>query len=56
MLMKPSHKSEIYNLPAIHQDPFDRALIAQATVEELALVSTDAAMGQYASERLRVVQ
>jgi PIN domain nuclease of toxin-antitoxin system len=54
--LRASHVAEIYNLNAIHQDPFDRALIAQATVEDLALVSIDAVIGQYASERLRVVQ
>jgi PIN domain nuclease of toxin-antitoxin system len=43
-------------LPAIHQDPFDRALIAQAIVEGLKLVTTDTAIGQYAGQRLRVVR
>jgi PIN domain nuclease of toxin-antitoxin system len=39
----------------IHQDPFDRALIGQATVEGLALVTTDREIAKYASERFRVV-
>ena len=56
MPLRPSHVAEIWNLQAIHQDPFDRALIAQATVEDLVLVSVDAAIGQYTCGRLRVVQ
>jgi len=53
--LRPDHISEIYNLEPIHQDPFDRALIAQATVEDLTLVTTDALISQYASERFRVL-
>ena len=56
MPLRAAHVAEIHNLHAIHQDPFDRALIAQATVEDLALVTTDAVIGRYAGERLRVVQ
>jgi PIN domain nuclease of toxin-antitoxin system len=53
--LRPDHISEIYNLEPIHQDPFDRALIAQATIEDLTLVTTDALISQYASERFRVL-
>ena len=52
---RPVHVAELYDLPAIHQDPFDRALIAQARVEELALVTTDGQVPLYASDRLRVI-
>ena len=52
---RPAHIAAIYDLPPVHQDPFDRALIAQATVEELALVTTDREIPRYASARLRVV-
>ena len=34
-------------LPPHHQDPFDRLLIAQAQVEDLALVTADPAMKLY---------
>jgi len=34
-------------LPRHHDDPFDRALIAQAQVERLTLVSTDHAVTRY---------
>jgi PIN domain nuclease of toxin-antitoxin system len=52
----PVHVAGIYGLPAIHQDPFDRALIAQATVEDLVLLTTDESVAQYASDRLRVIR
>ena len=52
---RPEHIAAIYDLPPVHQDPFDRALIAQAIVEELALVTTDREIPRYASARLRVV-
>jgi PIN domain nuclease of toxin-antitoxin system len=54
--LRPAHVAEIHGLPAIHQDPFDRALIAQATAEGLALVTTDETIALYASERLRVIR
>jgi PIN domain nuclease of toxin-antitoxin system len=53
--LRPDHISEIYGLKPIHQDPFDRALIAQATVENLALVTVDREIAKYASPRLRVI-
>jgi len=53
--LRSDHVAQIWALPAIHHDPFDRALIAQAMAEGLKLVTTDALIGQYAGERLRVV-
>ena len=49
------HIAAIYDLPPLHADPFDRALIAQATVEELVLVTTDSQIPGYASKRLKVL-
>lgn len=37
--LRPDHISEVFNLAPIHQDPFDRVLIAQARIEDLTLVS-----------------
>jgi PIN domain nuclease of toxin-antitoxin system len=34
-------------LPAIHNDPFDRMLIAQALVEDLTLITRDAMIQKY---------
>jgi len=56
LLFRPDHIAEIYNLPPIHQDPFDRALIAQAIVEGLTLVTTDTEIPKYRSERFQVVR
>jgi len=53
--LRPEHITAIHGLPPIHQDPFDRALIAQATVEELILVTTDTEITRYASERFRTL-
>lgn len=53
--LRPEHITAINGLASIHQDPFDRALIAQAAVEELTLVTTDAEIPKYASERVRTL-
>jgi len=42
-----SHAEAAAVLPAHHQDPFDRMLIAQALVESLTLVSHDRRMAPY---------
>jgi PIN domain nuclease of toxin-antitoxin system len=55
VLLRPEHVAAVYNLPPIHKDPFDRMLIAQATVQGLALVSMDAEVARYGSAQLRVV-
>ncbi|HWG38801.1 MAG TPA: type II toxin-antitoxin system VapC family toxin [Terriglobales bacterium] len=34
-------------LPPIHKDPIDRMLVAQATVERITLLTTDAVVAQY---------
>ena len=44
----PSHAVRAAELPRIHADPFDRMLIAQALVENLTLVSSDATVRRYA--------
>jgi len=54
--LRPEHIGAIYRLPSIHKDPFDRMLIAQATVEGLALVSSDRNITRYASKSLRVIR
>jgi PIN domain nuclease of toxin-antitoxin system len=55
LLLRPQHVAAVQGLAPIHKDPFDRMLIAQATVEELVLVSSDAAVRRYGSKGLRVV-
>ncbi|HSO84088.1 type II toxin-antitoxin system VapC family toxin [Thiocapsa sp.] len=41
------HVIETGQLPAIHEDPFDRLIIAQARTEGLVAVSSDARWDQY---------
>jgi PIN domain nuclease of toxin-antitoxin system len=41
------HAVALANLPAIHADPFDRMLIAQAIVEPMALITSDARLAAY---------
>lgn len=41
------HTLAINTLPPIHKDPFDRLLIAQATVEGITLLTDDATVAQY---------
>ena len=53
--LHPDHISAIANLPAIHKDPFDRALLAQAAFERLTLLTADAILVKYASPLIRVV-
>lgn len=41
------HIEALGTLPHYHRDPFDRLLIAQACVEEMALVTADGCMAEY---------
>ena len=41
------HSLEVYGLPEIHKDPFDRMLIAQAGFEGLTIITTDSLITQY---------
>jgi len=41
------HALHVSTLPAYHQDPFDRILIAQAQMEDLPVLSADPEIGKY---------
>ncbi len=41
------HTVFIESLPTIHKDPFDRILVAQATVEGITLLTADVLVAQY---------
>jgi len=41
------HCAAVHRLPPHHADPFDRALIAQASTEGLTLVTSDSQMKRY---------
>ncbi len=42
------HAIAVLDLPRIHRDPFDRMLVAQATVEGITLLTSDKILAQYA--------
>jgi PIN domain nuclease of toxin-antitoxin system len=46
------HATAVELLPMHHRDPFDRLLVAQANIEQLAIVSIDAAFDPYGVKRL----
>ena len=48
------HALAIDQLAPLHKDPFDRMLIAQASSEGITLLTTDAAVAQYAGPIRRV--
>ena len=41
------HSAEVENLPAIHADPFDRMLVAQARLEGMKLLTHDGIIPAY---------
>ena len=41
------HAVSVDNLPPLHKDPFDRILLAQARVEGITLLTSDALVAQY---------
>jgi len=46
------HAALVATLPFHHRDPFDRLLIAQASVEKMSVVSIDAVFDAYSVTRL----
>ena len=46
------HLAVVSTLPFLHKDPFDRLIIAQASWENIPIVSTDATFDQYGISRL----
>lgn len=49
-----AHAVAIDALPALHKDPFDRLLLAQALVEGITLLTVDAQVAQYPGPVRRV--
>lgn len=48
------HVFEVAHLPRLHNDPFDRLLLAQARSEGLTLLTTDAMLDRYGAPVMRV--
>lgn len=44
----PEHVLATANLPLLHHDPFDRLLVAQATVEGVVFLTSDETLERYA--------
>ncbi len=42
-----AHAAAVGDLPARHKDPFDRILVAQAIIEGVTLLTSDAVVAQY---------
>jgi len=51
-----AHAAAVANLPDHHKDPFDRLLIAQATVEGISLLTNDEAVAAYKKSPIRLVK
>ena len=47
LTIKSEHAVFIDSLPGIHKDPFDRMLVAQASVEGFLLLTADSVVAQY---------
>jgi PIN domain nuclease of toxin-antitoxin system len=52
MAVDVRHAVRAATLPMIHADPFDRVLVAQAQLESLPIVTTDAAITRYDVETI----
>lgn len=50
--IETDHIRSLITLPHHHRDPFDRMLVAQATVEEANLVSADSTLDAYGISRI----
>jgi len=47
LAVSSEHVVAVESLPQLHKDPFDRVLIAQAQVEAVTLVTSDAMVARY---------
>lgn len=47
LAIRTRHVGAIQGLPLHHGDPFDRLLVAQATTEEVPIVTADAVISRY---------
>lgn len=47
-----AHLKRVAELPLFHRDPFDRLIIAQSQVEDMPIITSDAAFDAYALQRV----
>jgi PIN domain nuclease of toxin-antitoxin system len=50
--IRVEHLAQVVQLPFHHRDPFDRLLIAQAQIEDMPIVGSDALFDAYAITRM----
>lgn len=55
LAFRAEHVAELRYMQGHHSDPFDRALMAIARAEELAFLTMDKKLAEYASEHLQIV-
>ena len=48
--IQSSHALHVFNLPPLHRDPFDRMLVAQAQLENMPVITSDALISLYPVE------
>ncbi|NLX96743.1 MAG: type II toxin-antitoxin system VapC family toxin [Rhodopirellula sp.] len=49
--IEPKHTTLLTTMPFHHRDPFDRLLVAQATLEHIPIVSNDEVLDAYGVQR-----
>lgn len=54
LAVEAEHAAAVESLPAHHQDPFDRLLVAQALVEPMRLMTHDATLARYSDTVIEV--
>lgn len=54
LTIEAEHALALESLPAHHQDPFDRILVAQAMVEPMRLLTHDATVALYSDTILKI--
>ena len=52
LLVSHAHAAGVADLPGHHRDPFDRLLVSQALAEGVPILSSDAQLDAYDSERI----
>jgi PIN domain nuclease of toxin-antitoxin system len=54
LAVEAEHAAAVADLPAHHQDPFDRMLIAQALVEPMRLMTHDPVVARYSDTIIKI--
>lgn len=54
LAVDPEHAAAVEELPAHHQDPFDRMLVAQALVEPMRLITHDPMVARYSDTVIEI--